>query len=1126
MSENTNNQKLTWLHLSDIHFHPKLEWRDRAIQDSLIQYLKSAFDQDIPKPDFIFCTGDIAFGEAASAPIANQYNQASEFFDRLREVCGNRGNPFSSEKMFLVPGNHDVNRKSVNGDAQTTMINWAQDSRDRVATINQRFNDKTREFKDTISRLAEYEQFIAKHFPHQADAEGRLVYARKVECDGITVGVCGFNSAWSCAGPEDDRNLWMAADWQFNFATEALAGADVRIGLMHHPVDWLNVADREIATRRITSEFDFWLHGHEHSSWVVANQSNVLIGAGAVGAENMDEFGVNVVSLDLRQSRGTVYLHRKGSKTNDWTIEPIPQHAPNGQWRFSLPTRFHAVVSRLYSVQPLHAEVKGSVEGKHSSNVLVARYLQKRLDDALLSFGAHRSDWIPPILSTENELSQDAKQAVKIDASELISNPKSVVVSAPPQYGQTCLAHYLVTQAWNSPESSFWLYLDAKQLKPNAPSVTKAVEEELQVVGMEHEDIKCVVVDSWTGKEKDDIKIFKLICDKFSTIPVICMQQSDGAVFATDIDSAIGRKFDLLNLWALSREQIRKIVASYNNKRHIGEEDVVTTRIIADLEVLNLHRTPLNCLTLLKVSEIDFDESPVNRSEMIKRVLFLLFNIDDVPTYKTRPDLKDCEYVLGYFCEHLIRDGAYSFSRDQFLLRIQQCSNERLIDLETQVVFDILFSNNIIVRRGLFFEFRFSYWIFYFAAQRMHHDEDFARFILSEMRYAQHPELIEFYTGIDRRREDALRILISDLRDVFGKVKENVGFPEKFNPYRLAKWEASPEAQDSMESEIENGVRESNLPAEIKDQYADRTYDRARPYDQRVQGVLTSYAFGRMMQGVRAAARALRNSDYVTPEIKRELLTEILKCWDLITKVLFILLPTLAQDETAVYDGTRFVLAQNFGDTVKKRAINILQAIPFSIASMFEDDLFSMKMGPLLVDQLRRNSASELSAHELMILLIRKRPRNWTNEVDRYISTLPRNSFFLLDVYRTLRGQYRYSFASNQTLAEIERLIKMAAVKHVSGIKSPGAKLIKRTKLRANVIPTRQVSEISYATIPSRACPERDGAGNADIQFRFLIREEPWRPPSRGWLDRRMAVAPSKRPSLLHRRDGQVWVGQ
>ena len=30
------------------------------------------------------------------------------------------------------------------------------------------------------------------------------------------VGIAGFNSAWSCAGLEDDRTLWLAAEWQFN----------------------------------------------------------------------------------------------------------------------------------------------------------------------------------------------------------------------------------------------------------------------------------------------------------------------------------------------------------------------------------------------------------------------------------------------------------------------------------------------------------------------------------------------------------------------------------------------------------------------------------------------------------------------------------------------------------------------------------------------------------------------------------------------------------------------------------------------------------------------------------------------------------------------------------------------
>ena len=53
-----------------------------------------------------------------------------------------------------------------------------------------------------------------------------------------------------------------------------------------------------------------------------------------------------------------------------------------------------------------------------------------------------------------------------------------------------------------------------------------------------------------------------------------------------------------------------------------------------------------------------------------------------------------------------------------FLRMLLKCRKERLIGLEAQVVFDVLFENNIIVRRGSFFCFRFAYWVYYFAAQR------------------------------------------------------------------------------------------------------------------------------------------------------------------------------------------------------------------------------------------------------------------------------------------------------------------------------------------------------------------------------------------------------------------------
>ena len=119
--------------------------------------------------------------------------------------------------------------------------------------------------------------------------------------------------------------------------------------------------------------------------------------------------------------------------------------------------------------------------------------------------------------------------------------------------------------------------------------------------------------------------------------------------------------------------------------------------------------------------------SPVNRTELIDRILFLLFNIDDIPTYKVRPDLKDCEYVLGYFCETMIRENKYVFTRQEFLECLHSFCEEKIIELDIQVVFDVLHRNNILVERGGFFCFRFTYWIFYFTAQRMHHDEIFSQ---------------------------------------------------------------------------------------------------------------------------------------------------------------------------------------------------------------------------------------------------------------------------------------------------------------------------------------------------------------------------------------------------------------
>lgn len=326
------NAELNWLHISDIHFQPKKDWRDMPARGSLLAFLRQQFtDGKLPKPDLIFCTGDIAFGEAAKATMAQQYAYANDFFTELLKVCS-----LPRDRLFVVPGNHDVNRTKVNQDAQMALVAKAQEPRRYEDTINQRFEGAGLEHQQALQRLTDYGSFIQDRLPHQSNPE-RHVYAKVLDIRGVKIGVAGFNSAWSCAGPEDDRHIWLAAQWQFNHVQPLLEPAQLRIGLIHHPVDWLNEVERDVSTRRIASNFDFWLHGHSHNAWVTPGPTCTTVAAGAVGGDTSEEFGVNLVSLDFAANRGKVHLFSYSARDDGWVRKPIPHQAPDGVWPLALP---------------------------------------------------------------------------------------------------------------------------------------------------------------------------------------------------------------------------------------------------------------------------------------------------------------------------------------------------------------------------------------------------------------------------------------------------------------------------------------------------------------------------------------------------------------------------------------------------------------------------------------------------------------------------------------------------------------------------------------------------------------------------------------------------------------------
>ena len=397
----------------------------------------------------------------------------------------------------------------------------------------------------------------------------------------------------------------------------------------------------------------------------------------------------------------------------------------DGQEEFANYLRKHLIqyLSRMYGP---HSETEKSIR--------IATLLEERFNNSLKMYDDQPHIWIEPVLY-EGELSMDPDEAYdnKISIDSLVENPQSYNVTAPSLFGLSSLSHYLILKAWKA--GVIWVRVDISAIKLR--HVNKAIQNYLDELGGDYKlsNVQCIILDQFRESDKDALKKLKAFTDEYKSIPIIVMRTRDDVQIMKEEPEPINidRSFKALHLVAMTRHQIRDLVSQYNKDNRFEDEDTLVTKLVSDLEALNIHRTAYNCLTLLKVDERHFDERPVNRTRMLDMVLMVLFDYGKVPDYRSKPDVKDCEHVLGYFCEQLMRDKDryFIFSKEYLKNTINSFCEKQFIDLDIEALFDILCSNNIIIVDEQGFKFRSAFWVFYFTAKRMHTDKDFATYIFT-----------------------------------------------------------------------------------------------------------------------------------------------------------------------------------------------------------------------------------------------------------------------------------------------------------------------------------------------------------------------------------------------------------
>lgn len=1009
---------LHFIHISDFHIRDNWEEDQGVVISSFISDIKSQVKGLDIKNVFVVFSGDLVLA-------GDNVNLYDIFMDKFGNSLDRIG--LTKDQRICVPGNHDVSRT------------WLKKNKlNHNGVLLQQLTEK--EFNDYVDSSS---FLLAEKFENYRNFE-RSFSSLGIDTDTLTgkgwalnddVGVYCLNSAIFSSGESatDINNL--VIDTRSIHKWLSTCSAKYKIMVMHHPLSWLNEWAQKELLLILNKNFCLLLSGHEHDQQVDHSNSSfgnvVKCAAPALFTSKKDELGYSIITIE-RCSGVSQLQYRQWTKHQSFVSGVSFSNSDDGI----------VVISKKSPKQM--ADV---TEDKFDHDTYT-RLLNDSFEISLKSYSEQPLIWVTPDVCVDCEKSDNKKERDFVNLKELIKNPKSAVITAPTQFGLTSLSHYLCLDAWKKGSKSLWVRLDAELIK--AHEVIDSINRQVSISGVEEHMLECIVVDSWTNSDKNKIKLLKKINDTYPDIPLIVFQTKNENFFskAATVSAICEKEFLTYHINSMSREKIRSLVSQYNSHKNIYTDDeILLKNIISDLKVLNLHRTPLNCITLLKVSEVDFDDGPVNRTEVIKRVLFLMFNTEGIAHYKRRPDLKDCEHVLGWYSEKLLRESKLEFTMDNFLISVKNFCSSNMIEMETQVLFDVLANNNIFVKVGHNFRFKFTYWVMYFAAQRMHKNLDFRNFIFEDKRYASYPELIEFYTGIDRNRDDALEILIEDLNQVHDSISERVGFTDHLNLYDFARWNPTDDSIEKLQNEFENEVQQSNLPAEIKDRYADRNYDPKKPYNQEVNNIVQDFLLELLTQLMRSSARALRNSDYADANKKKELLQVIIKCWELITKVIVILTPVLCEKGVGEFEGTQFILvgpALDFPPLEKFTAI--LNHIPDNIINWFVDDLYSPKMGPLLFNHLN-NSEHKIRNHYLAMILIEKRPHNWKSQIEKYIAQESKNSFYLYSIESTLNKEQKLGYLSSTNLEDIIYLRKMVLTKHQTGVKRPSKKLLSKVTL-------------------------------------------------------------------------------
>jgi predicted MPP superfamily phosphohydrolase len=303
------------LHLSDFHFRAKSNWDAEPVLIELGGAIRELVDAGLA-PDMIVLSGDLAFSGQRT-----EFLSAAKWIDKvlLKSLRG-----FDKKNLFIVPGNHDVDRSKVTTGVKAIEDHCRKSGQEEITEVLTG-SDK----KAVLNRHKEYLAFANRYRPSSTKLNS-IWWAEKRRFGPVAVGIAGIASSLISSGDEDYGKL-IVSRYQLNQVFGKLNDVDICIGIIHHPFGYIHEVDQNEVETRIMQRCSILLRGHLHRKKSVLHKSpdhavlELATGSSYAGSDYPNAF--QLIELDTVASRVRVYYRRW--QDGEWIADLTAYKATN-----------------------------------------------------------------------------------------------------------------------------------------------------------------------------------------------------------------------------------------------------------------------------------------------------------------------------------------------------------------------------------------------------------------------------------------------------------------------------------------------------------------------------------------------------------------------------------------------------------------------------------------------------------------------------------------------------------------------------------------------------------------------------------------------------------------------------